>query len=122
MKAIAAILLSVFLSACAMQPLSPEEAGAAGARPTIAQAQNAAERYVNNRGLYDPGSAQIRNLQVGEPVAYNTSSVLQRKNIVYGYKITFDLNAKNRFGAYTGFKPQTIVREPGGRIYWRIGQ
>lgn len=84
-----------------------------GPRPTITQAEWGVDYYVQNSGLLDPGSAQIKNIRIVEPCG--------QPNIhgnIYGWLVTFELNAKNAFGGYVGFRTKQIIMRNGGTGVW----
>jgi hypothetical protein len=64
------------------------------------------------RDLFDPSSAQYRNVQVVPfgPRVPLPPGVPQPRSVIY----CGEINAKNRFGAYVGFRHFSAVPEPMG--------
>ena len=84
-----------------------------GDSPTMEQAEWGVNYYIQNVGLKDPSSAQTRNIQI--------RGMKGQANIhgnIYGWLVTFELNAKNSYGAYVGFRSKEIIMTNGGHGVW----
>jgi hypothetical protein len=107
----AAIIAFITMIGCiAASQLTPERCGTA---PTMAQAEWGVNYYVQNVGLKDPSSAQVRNIQIVRP--YGQANI---HGNIYGWLVTFELNAKNSYGAYVGFRNREIIMINGGKDVW----
>lgn len=116
MKAIALFLL-VALAACTTMSVSPDKEALCGPRPTEEQAMSAVQTYVERVGLRDPSSAQVRNIRVEGPMRW-IKGLVQGGGYNYGWQIAFEINAKNSFGGYVGFRTKYILLMPNGMTYW----
>lgn len=76
-----------------------------GIRPSETQAQDLPAITMKKEPLRDPDSVLIRNIQ--EPIC-----VLYQDE--YQWVIRFEYNAKNAFGAYTGYEPFAIYLKSEG--------
>lgn len=117
MKRILAIFALLMLTACTT--VSPDQKSLCGLRPTEEQAKNAVQVYINQGGLKDPSSAQIRNIRIENPTRYY-KGLINGGGYNYGWQIAFEYNAKNSFGGYVGYKVKRILRTPNGMIYWNF--
>ncbi len=63
--------------------------------------------------LKDPESARYR---IGKPErAYGNEALIQGGGIRWiGYLVPVEVNAKNSYGGYVGFKPYLVLFQPGG--------
>lgn len=87
-----------------------------GPEPTKAQVVGAIRSWVNNVGLKDPASAQIKGIRlVGQR---GWSNALEGGKSAYGWEIEFQANSKNSYGGYVGFRTRTILLTPDGQIHW----
>jgi hypothetical protein len=111
MKQFAIIIAICFISGCiSAGKITTENCGP---RPTMAQAEWGVQYFVQNVGLKDPSSAQVRNIQIVKQTGqYNIHGN------IYGWLVTFELNAKNSFGAYVGFRTKEIIMMSGGTRVW----
>lgn len=90
-----------------------------GQEPTQTQAEAAAQVWVQHAGLKDPGSAQVRNVQIlGKRGMYN--GLVNGGGYSYGWMVQFEVNAKNSFGGYVGFKTRQVLRMPDGMVRWQM--
>jgi hypothetical protein len=114
-----AILVVVFvLSACAHPELTPDGRvpNVADAGPPPANARDVIMTMLRAR-LKDPYSAQIEGIS-GPKFIRDPGSIASNPN--YGWGICFEVNAKNSYGAFTGFHSMAMIwRE--GRILWVYG-
>ena len=79
-----------------------------GPEPTAAEIETAARRVMLGR-LYDPASAQF---QFGKPVKVFTRWRRDGR-MRGGWKVEGAMNAKNLFGAYTGFRRVAFIIRDG---------
>lgn len=119
MKKLLIVFWLLTLSACTTLPVKPEDEARCGPMPTFTEAQNSVQTYVDGVGLKDPSSAQVRNIRVVGPTSWY-NGLINGGGYSYGWRIVFDLNAKNSFGAYVGFKTREILRLPDGTVRWRM--
>ncbi len=111
MRQIVAVLVLCLTAGCiSTSELTPERCGPP---PTMAQAEWGVSYYVQNVGLKDPGSAQVRNIQI---VRRHGQANIHGN--IYGWLVTFELNAKNSFGGYVGFRKREIIMLDGGSRVW----
>ena len=98
---VAACLLSI--AACRTTPTAAQLAEDIGPPPTVEQAKTALQSYLEG-SLIDPSSAQVR---WGESVERGWYSIIF-KGIDVGWSFGAQVNAKNRLGGFTGFKPWVV--------------
>jgi hypothetical protein len=100
-----------------MPKLTPEQEVQCGPMPSQDQAESNVRAYINQVGLKDPSSAQYRNVRImGRSNWYN--GLANGGGYSIGWLVSFELNAKNSYGAYVGFRPVSILLTPDGRIRW----
>jgi len=105
------LVIVLFITGCVTtQELTDARCGPV---PTMSQAEWGVNYFVQNIGLKDPSSAQVRNIQIGQ----KHGKVNIHGNI-YGWLVTFELNAKNSYGAYVGYKRKEIIMMDGGTRVW----
>lgn len=117
MKVIVVFLL-VVLTGCTTMSVKPDELALCGPRPTDEQAWASVQTYIENVGFYDPGSAQVRNIRVEGPMSWY-KGLAGGGGYNYGWQIAFEVNAKNVYGGYVGFKTKRILLMPDGKTYFR---
>lgn len=100
--------ISIILAACASGPPTKEELASADYGSVISQsdAQQKAQSFLSNR-LKDPYSAQYQwgNVYQG----WIRHAPIHGGGLVFGYILDVNVNAKNSFGGYVGFKPYRFV-------------
>ncbi len=84
--------------------------------PTMSEAESCVRQYVQNSNLLDPDSALTRNIQIEKPIQFSNVN-----GTIEGWKVTFELNAKNAYGGYTGYRPRWIVIK-NGSAKWLMEQ
>lgn len=89
--------------------LTPERCGDA---PTQEQAEKAVSYFIQNGNLKDPASALVRNVRVS-----GMGAIINIHGNFYGWKVLFELNAKNSYGGYTGFQLRSVMVN-NGRCAW----
>jgi hypothetical protein len=104
MKRVLGIILLAMASACASGRPSAEELATADYGSPISQeeAQTMAERWLEDN-LKDPFSAQIRWAPVEKGLVRDAP--IRGGSIHFGYLLDAEINAKNSYGAYVGFRP-----------------
>ena len=115
---IATVLLAI-TAGCTTLSVGPEEESLCGPRPSEAQARDAVQVYIDRVGLKDPSSAQVRDVRVADSAKWY-KGLINGGGYNYGWEISFQLNAKNSFGAYIGFKDRKVLLAPGGMVQWRM--
>ena len=113
MKFLLTIVFCLATACISQQDLTPERCGSV---PTMAQAEWGVNYCVQNIGLKDPGSAQVRNIEIG-----GMHGQVNIHGNVYGWLVTFELNAKNSYGGYNGFKHMEVIMMDGGTRVWFSG-
>ena len=116
MRALLAVAAAVALSGCAIGPTylrtangSVPVAEDAGPRPS----REVIDQYLR-ASLRDPSSAQVERV-VGPGFVNQKSHIITPA--FYGWVTCFDVNAKNAFGGYTGFKRNALVVRDGRIVY-----
>lgn len=113
---LAAIFLAG-LTGCATVQITPQNRHLCGPMPSDEAAEKAVKSWVDSF-LKDPFSAQVRNITVLEPTGWQVQGVLRSgEPYAYGWKIAFEVNARNGFGAYTGWQRRTLLLTPGGKVF-----
>jgi hypothetical protein len=107
------LFLFLMLGCLSIPATQPELCGPA---PTQYQAEIAAQSYTQQVGLKDPTSAQIRNVQVGGTIQWYRGLV-NGGGYDHGWEVSFDMNARNSFGGYVGFRRITILYVNGTILY-----
>lgn len=111
-------LLLVVSSACSSIPMDPEDVAQCGPRPTDAQASAAVQVFVDRGGLKDPSSAQVRDIRIESRMSW-FNGLVNGGGYTYGWQVAFELNAKNSFGAYVGFKTRHVLVVMDGSTRWK---
>lgn len=100
--------ISILLSACASGPPTKKELADAnyGSAITTEEAKEKAENFLSDR-LKDPNSAQYQwgNIYQG----WIRHAPIHGGDLLFGYILDVNVNAKNSFGGYVGFKPYRFV-------------
>lgn len=100
--------VSLILAACATGPPTQEELATADYGSIISQedAQRKAQSFISS-SLKDPNSAQYQwgNVEKG----WIRHAPAYGGGLVFGYILDVNVNAKNSFGGYVGFKPYQFV-------------
>jgi len=107
-----AIALMLILNACASGPPTQAELVSADYGASISQGDAVAKaKQFFSRYLKDPLSAQFEwgNVQPG----WWRHAPIHGGGLVFGYVLEVNVNAKNSFGAYTGFRPYAFVFKNG---------
>jgi hypothetical protein len=109
----------IFQVGCNLTPTVIPAGVDCGPEPTPDQVQDAINIWVRNAGLKDPSSAQIQNVRViGRSGMYK--GLVNGGGHEYGWMIEFQVNAKNSFGGYVGFRTRHVLRMPNGRAMWQM--
>lgn len=101
-------LTLVLLTGCALQP-TPQQLATADYGP-LPDHWQALARGAFEWSLYDPFSAQYR-FNAPEPGWVSNTS-----QIVYGWRITGLVNAKNRMGGYVGWRAFAVLLRHGAVV------
>jgi hypothetical protein len=112
-----AVGVALALTGCLHGRADPKDVHLCGPAPTQAQAEAAVSAYVSSAGLKDPSSAQVQNITVVEPASW-FKGLNNGGGYVHGWLITFELNAKNSYGGYVGFRGRELLRLPDGRAFF----
>jgi len=111
---IAAVLI---MAGCAPPKMTWEQKESeCGPVPSMSQAESAVDAWVQRSGLKDPSSAMVRDIQIGQCGGIQ-NGILNGGEWRYGWIIVFDVNAKNSYGGYTGYKRRYIIWN-AGRSWW----
>lgn len=96
--------LLALLAGCAMARPTPEQCTNADYGPPPREGYQDEIKRAMADGLFDAGSAQWE-LYEPQPIWWNnTRTIFSPGEIKWGWRVRTKLNAKNRFGAYTGWK------------------
>jgi len=109
------VFLSFFiltLAGCATSPPTQEQLESADYGAPISQqdAKRQATEFFQSH-LRDPGSAQYRWGDVER--GWQRHAPIHGGRIVYGYTLEVDVNAKNAFGGYVGFRKYRFTFRDG---------
>ncbi len=100
------LLMLVIIAGCSARPSSEESSSAYYGR-IPSNYESTIKSYMEST-LFDPLSAQYKNWR-GPSQGYFGNNFMKT---VYGWRVCTDINAKNRYGGYTGFeKFQFIIRD-----------
>ena len=104
LSAVCVLGLALLAVSCASAPPRPEELAGAdyGSPITQEDAQASAQAFLK-RHLKDPSSAQVDWGGVNR--GWMREAPIHGNKLRFGYMLTASVNAKNSFGAYTGYKP-----------------
>lgn len=114
-KFIFAVCLVGILAGCSPQMVRPEQCGV---RPTIEQAQKAADLYVAKVDWKDPESVRVKGVRRGDCMTAQIGGLLTGGSRMTGWEIDFEVNAKNSYGGYTGFEGRRVLISPDGIVHW----
>lgn len=103
-----------FLAACASGP-TPEQFSTAnyGREIPAAECVSVAERVIAN-SLKDPSSAQFRHAQCYQ--GYWGSAPILGMGVQFGWIQIGEVNGKNSYGGYVGFRPYKVLIRDGEAI------
>lgn len=113
MKKLSFIAFAILLAGCETVPVSPEQERVAdyGASMTETQCTEIAEAFIR-KTLKDPMSAQfIRATPCIK--GYMKQSYFKGGKINFGYLQRGQVNAKNSYGGYVGFRPYNAIIKNG---------
>jgi hypothetical protein len=105
-------LVALIVSGCASAPTAQQTAVADYGNPMTAdQCQSLVESALSY-GLKDPGSAQFRH---GAPCTkgWMSSVPVLGMKAAFGYYQEGQINGKNSYGAYVGFRPYRVLMRDG---------
>lgn len=109
------VLSALCLGGCASAPTQQQIAAADYGRPmTQSECLSTAEQAIANK-LKDPSSAQFR----GEPPChpgYSNNVPLLGRSAQFGYIQDGEVNGKNGFGGYVGFRPYHVLMRDGAVV------
>ena len=111
----AAIAVLTVLSGCAVgTPPAPEQMLSAdyGPIPTDDQIKRGIKSYLETK-LKDPDSALTKNISQPEKGFLTLSSIAEGSRYTYGWLVYFDVNAKNSYGGFVGYKKYSVVIRDG---------
>lgn len=109
MKAIFAAIAIALGVGCTYPVTDPAILGKCGERPPQEYAERVVSDAVRRMPLKDPGSAQVEGITITGPKRW-----FEPTGNIYGWEISFSLNAKNSYGGYTGFSRHLVLIQPGG--------
>ncbi|WP_127999193.1 hypothetical protein [Piscinibacter defluvii] len=107
-----AIRLPLTLAAGVMLGCASPAGGDAEYGPKPADPTRIMQDYLRVQ-LKDPLSAQMQMRAVGRITTTRASLLVPAR---YGWGICADVNAKNAFGGYTGFKPVLVIWRAGAGV------
>ena len=104
---------------CSLTPETIPAGVDCGPEPSQVQIEAAVQTWVQSAGLKDPGSAQTRNAwTIGRRGMYN--GLINGGGYSYGWMVEFQVNGKNSFGGYVGFRTRHVLLTPDGRTHWQM--
>lgn len=106
------IVAAIALTGCASAP-SQQEMGSAdyGSEMSAAECKTLAQQTISNK-LKDPSSAQFRNEQPCFK-GWMSSVPIMGLKAAFGYLQKGEVNGKNAFGGYVGFRPYMVLMRNG---------
>ena len=108
----AACVAVLFLAGCASAPTQQEIAGADYGSPmTPSECLSMAQQAIASR-LKDPGSAEFQNEAPCHQGWVSSVPILGMK-AAFGYVQRGEVNGKNSFGGYVGFRPFLVLMKNG---------
>ena len=111
-KAIAVLFFACFLASCIAPPTASEIASAYYGRDmTSAECQAIAERQAK-QVLIDPDSARFRHRPCRKGNSYGFHFA-RSKETQFGWLQVSEVNSKNSFGGYVGFRPYMFLIRNG---------
>ena len=119
MKKLLSLAALVVLVGCVPPKMTPDQkAEACGYSPSQEQAEAAVRSWVQQGGLKDPFSAQTQNISVDGMGAIK-NGIINGGEWRYGWIVSFQVNAKNGFGAYVGWRNRQVLWNKG-QVWWLI--
>ena len=111
MRLLLTVFCLVFISGCVSLPVPTAEQrndpSLYGPRPNDNDAHSLMMAHLETL-MKDPGSMQIRNKR-GPRQMYMSRRTLRKAELKFGWGYCVEVNAKNGFGAYTGFADRFIL-------------
>jgi hypothetical protein len=111
------LVMAILLVGCTTMTVSDVDEAKCGPRPTEDQMQSAVHAYVEAAGFKDAESVRIQKVRIEKAAAWYRG-VVNGGGYTYGWQIAFEVNAKNGFGAYVGYRSEHILRMPDGMVRW----
>ena len=112
------VITSLLLAACASGPTAMQIKNADYGRDmTPEECVKIAEEFVSN-AMKDPSSAQFKNSQCYK--GYWNSVPLFGMPVAFGWIQAGEVNGKNSFGGYVGFRPYQILMKNGEVVRYCI--
>lgn len=109
---IAATLAAILVAGCASAPTQQQLANADyGAPMSPSECKERAEQVIANQ-LKDPSSAQFRN-EAPCFTGWMSSVPILGMKVAFGYLQEGEVNGKNSFGGYVGFRPYMVLIRNG---------
>jgi len=118
MKKLPALLATTLLTACAALPTQDELATADYGRDMSAEECATVSESLIANTLKDPGSAQFRRGQCFKG-AFNSVPLMGMPK-AYGWIQQGEVNAKNSYGGYVGFRPYQVLMKDGQPVRYCI--
>lgn len=111
LKVLAVLFVTSLLGACASGPTQQQLASADYGRDIPAsECAKIAEQVISN-GLKDPSSAQFRHSPCFK--GYWGSVPIMGMGVAFGWVQKGEVNGKNSFGGYVGFRPYSALIKNG---------
>lgn len=117
--ALVCVVFALSLAGCASVPSQQEIAEADYGNPMSAADCKALAQHAIASRLNDPGSAQFRNEQPCFK-SWSSSAPLYGMEKKFGYLQKGEVNSKNAFGGYVGFRPYTVLIRDGRVVRSRL--
>ncbi len=116
----AGMFMAAFFTGCASAPTQEERASADyGNDMTQEQCIAITEKVISDT-LKDPGSAQFRHNSCTK--GYWSSVPIAGKPKLFGWFQSGQVNGKNAFGGYVGFRPYQVLMRNGVPVRWCVSE
>lgn len=115
------ILFTIILGGCSIGPTKKDAINYSyGEPPTESYTSNMIKDYLS-KTLIDPDSVKFQCSPVRKGGAFDCNSIAGRScGNYYGYITLCSVNAKNRFGGYTGAEDFFFMFQNSPSYFWKI--
>lgn len=107
-----------FLTACATGPTQEQLSNADYGRDIPTDECTTTAQHIVADSLKDPSSAQFRNTQCFK--GYWGSAPILGLDVAFGWIERGEVNGKNAFGGYVGFRPYQVLIKDGSVVRYCI--
>lgn len=115
------IIFTVVLGGCAIGPTKNDAKNYQYSEPPEKSYVSAMIGVYLNKTLIDPDSAKLQCVALGNGAAFDCDSSAGRScGNYYGHIVQCSVNAKNKFGGYTGAENLFFMFQKSPSSFWRI--